>query len=207
MAKTGTGIRPENRCTAPSKKTGKRCRAAKTTLKDVNTGQFVRYRVCLGHLIASVRPEKIMARHGFDPRAGAKLGGRPRKPTAIELLRQKVEEEFGLDAVLQPYFDALVGAVKPVVVGNGAHAHVVDYEDLGAKMAASDKILDRVYGKPKQQTEITGSGGGPVAVEVPDDTERQLEVARMLAESGALGDLTVVQGNGNANGNGNGKGN
>jgi len=29
-------------------------------------------------------------------------------------------------------------------------------------MAAADKLLDRIYGRPKQATEITGAGGGPL---------------------------------------------
>jgi hypothetical protein len=55
--------------------------------------------------------------------------------------------------------------------------------DLGARMAAAERLMDRVYGKPKQTQEITG-GDKPIAIEVPSSRERATEVANILSEVG-----------------------
>lgn len=195
MAKTGIGVRPENRCVAITKK-GKPCRAAKVILKDLE-GNPIRYRVCLGHLMALAGPAKIRDRHGYDP---AKQGGRPPRPNALEVLRHKVEVELGIDKVLQPLIDGLE-AKRALVVGNGPHAYVEMVSDIDLSMKASDKLLDRVYGKPRQAMELTGSGGGPISIDVPTDEERAKAVAEMLAMTGGLGSApTVVNTNGASNG-------
>lgn len=207
MAHTGTGLRPENRCVMARKKDGRRCRAAKVTLLDQDTGQYVRYKICLGHLMTFKHlHDAIEKRHGFHPaKASGGKGGRPRRPTAIEILRQKVEEEYGLDKFLQPIFDALE-AHRPVVVGNGSAATLELVPDDAIRLKAMAEAMDRIYGKPKQTQEITGASGGPVAVEIPSDEQRAKDVAKMLAITGALGDVSVVDetvsNNGHSNGNG-----
>lgn len=200
MAKTGIGVRPENRCHGTSKKTGERCKAAKVILVDTE-GQPIRYRLCLGHLCAAVDPKKIKERHGFDPRNhGNKGGGRPRKPTALDVLRHKVEQELGLDKVLEPYIKGL-DAERALVVGNGPKARIEMAPDTELAMKATDRILDRIYGKPRQAMELTGSGGGPISVDIPTDEDRQRQMAQLLAMTGALGTVVPpVTSNGHSNG-------
>jgi hypothetical protein len=59
-------------------------------------------------------------------------------------------------------------------------------------MKATDRILDRVYGKPRQAMELTGSGGGPISIDVPTDEDRAKAVAQMLAMTGGLGSASTV---------------
>ena len=106
-----------------------------------------------------------------------------RQPKAPEVLKELVENE--IQEWLRPYLKAIT-AMKPVVVGNGRHAKIVNVPDHRTRQAAADSVLDRVYGKPKQTTELTGAEGGPVSVEVPVDKDRELEVARILAQNGAV---------------------
>ena len=109
--------------------------------------------------------------------------GRNRPPNANQILKEMVENEIA--EWLKPYLEAL-SAEKPVVVGTGPHAHIEMVADVRARQAAADSVMDRVYGKPKQTTELTGAEGGPIAVDVPVDKDRELEVARILADNGAV---------------------
>lgn len=79
-------------------------------------------------------------------------------------MRDRVREEA--EAILAPYFAALTGAVVFDKLG-GAHVPTL-YPDLGARIDAAEKLLDRVEGKPKQTTEVSGPDGGPVQTEVSD---------------------------------------
>lgn len=209
MAKTGIGVRPENRCHGISKKTGERCRAAKVTLTTVD-GEVKRYKLCLGHLLKAVGPAKIEERFGIKL-SGNRGGRRPRKPSAIEMLRHKAEEEYGTDAILAPYFEGLT-AERALVVGNGPSAFVEMVPDIELSMKATDRILDRVYGKARQAMELTGAGGGAIQIDVPTDEERAAQVAKMLAMTGGLrtpvNDLEddVASTNGSTNGHRNGNG-
>ena len=74
--------------------------------------------------------------------------------------------------------------------------------DHAIRIAAVRELLDRAYGKPKQSTEISGVGGGPIeTAKVPTAEDHAQEVALILAETRA------VIGNGHGgNGNGNGNG-
>lgn len=89
------------------------------------------------------------------------LGGRPKLPRPHEVMRDRIESE--IDAVLEPYFAALTGAV--------AHSFyegelvLSDEPDYGARIAAAEKLLDRVYGRPRQQLEHTGHNGAPIKTE------------------------------------------
>lgn len=209
MAKTGIGVRPENRCEDVTK-TGRPCGASKAILTRVDDGRIVRYRVCLGHLTKRVGAEKIEKAHGFKPGGAKNPNGRPRKPSVVELLRFKAEEEYGPDAVLQPLFDSLE-ATRAVVVGNGPSARVEVVGDMTEARKASNDILDRIYGKPRQAMELTGTGGGPIVIEVPTDEERAAQVAKMLALTGGLhapvGDAeAAAPTNGSSNGHRNGNG-
>lgn len=106
--------------------------------------------------------------------------GRPRLPKPTDIARQLLEDNVRI--ALQPHFRALGYEIEQD--GDGLHliaapnggaklygteqrtgqVRVSQHDDLGAQIAAAEKLLDRVYGKPKQSTEITGAEGGPVAV-------------------------------------------
>lgn len=114
---------------------------------------------------------------GFTPEAG-KAGGRPRLPRTMEVARRVVEGNAAV--LLRPHlralgFDVRLGDDGPVLVElaeGGAKVHathegqviVSSHDDLGAMQAAAEKLLDRVYGKPRQAVEHTGAHGGPVEV-------------------------------------------
>jgi hypothetical protein len=127
-------------------------------------------RYCLSHQPAEVR-ESL----GFGgPQPGA---GRPRNQRPINLARELVVEHA--HEFLRPYlrtlgldFDAAGQVVKAtgggaVLVGRDKEGGVFpsDVEDLGAKIAASERLFDRVFGKPRQALEHTGDDGGPIRTE------------------------------------------
>jgi hypothetical protein len=89
------------------------------------------------------------------------------KPKLSEVLSQRVEVEA--DVIISAYLDAL-------------HDPEADHE---TRMRAADRLLDRVYGKPRQGVELSGPDGSPlgstIGQQVVDDPE-----ARRLA--GALRD-------------------
>jgi hypothetical protein len=160
------------------------------------------------------QPKEVIESRGFG---GAQPGsGRPRRPRAVDVLREQVEER--LEEVLAPLWDGLE-AEKAVVVSGGQHEPgFVEYvTDMPTRLRAAADILDRVYGRPKQTTEIAGPDGGPVRVEVPRTAERAASVARILAGAGALPSPAAHEGRRRAqpaapapvkssNGNGNGHG-
>lgn len=111
--------------------------------------------VCMGHADKETRAKARFG--GFQPN-----GGRPKLPKPTDLARELVEKHAA--ALLRPHFKSLglllnddgsVTALETgaVVVHNGEATGV---EDLGAAIAAAEKLLDRVYGKPKQATELSG---------------------------------------------------
>ncbi len=125
-------------------KAGEPCRAAPLVDGDY----------CLAH------DEEARALTGFGGSENGSLGGRPRKPHAVTILRERVEAE--IDLWLAPYREAVANAV--VVVEYHGEAIVTDIADLGARIMAAEKVLDRVYGRPTQSTEISGPGGGPISI-------------------------------------------
>lgn len=169
-------------------KTGKPCGA--WPLKGQKT--------CLAHADADTR-----ASVGFVADAG-KLGGRPRVPTATELMRKVVEENVA--KILAPHFRALGYELKidgdkidlVEIPGGGVKLHgeskdgivkVSEFEDLAAMIAAAERLFDRALGRPKQATEISGPGGRPIEhdhVAVPTDRQFHKDVAKLLAEAEAV---------------------
>lgn len=115
--------------------------------------------------------------------------GKRRIPTASDIMRERFEADA--DRYMKPLEEALL-ALKAVVVGNGAHAHVQTIEDYSVRLRALEVMLDRIYGKPKQAVEHSGPDGEAMEVVVPDSKDRQLEVARVLAEVEALGSSPPV---------------
>lgn len=111
-------------------------------------------------------------------------GRNPGRPTVNpqRVMRELVEGQI-ID-FLRPYMEALT-AEKEVVVGHGRSARVVTVPDHRARMQAAEQLFDRVYGKPKQTTELAG-GIKVEPVEVPTGPERELQVAEILAAAGAI---------------------
>lgn len=182
-------------CTATTKK-GAPCRAPAVAGTDPPT--------CISH-----SPKDVQGKLGFGgPQPGS---GRPRLPSPTEVARGIIEEH--VVQVLRPYFrsiglDLEAGAPgeRPTVVElerGAVHVgkdpfggvHVTTVEDLGAQIVAAEKLLDRVFGKPKQTQEVTGAGGEPLGAGggatliVPADADA---VARLLQQTGAL-DATRAQ--------------
>jgi hypothetical protein len=140
-------------CTGTTKK-GAPCKAA--PLK----GQ----RTCLAH--ADEKTRDFTGFGGTQPGAG-----RPRLPRVHERMAAWMDEH--LEEVFAPYREAIAGAV---VHGFYQGEFVLtDHPDLAARIAAAEKLQDRIYGKPRQALEVSGGGGGPVEQEVVlDDASREL---------------------------------
>lgn len=151
---------------------------------------------CLSH-----SPAKARESVGFIANNGKQ--GRPRLPTPTEIARKLIEDNVA--AILRPHFRTLGYDVqiadqelKLVELADGGaklygeskegDINVSSHEDLGAMIAAAEKLLDRVYGRPKQATEITGAGGGPIQTQelIPSDADWHTQVARVLDEAEAI---------------------
>lgn len=184
---------PARTCKGTSKRTGKPCRVA--PLKDRD--------YCRAH--DAELPDSARFGSRAQAKEAAKLGGRPRLPRPTEVARELVEEN--VLAILRPHFLTLGYDVEIVDGGpvltkrqdGGAKLYgtsreglvrVSDAEDLAAMIAAAEKLLDRVYGRPKQATELTGPDGGPVqteatVVEVAPPADRRAQILKLAA--GAVG--------------------
>jgi hypothetical protein len=102
----------------------------------------------------------------------APTGGGRRK------LREDVRDmlEAATPKAAQRVIEAL-DAERPVVVGNGPHAHVELHPDHDVRLKAYHAIFDRLHGKPAQ--EVTGADGGPLFGAVAKET---LEAIQELAK-------------------------
>ena len=150
---------------------------------------------CLAH-----SPAKVRESVGFVPDNGK--AGRKRLPRPAEVAQRLVEEN--VLALQRPYwrtlgYDVRIGENGPMLVeleDGGAKLYgtskdgdvcVSDAEDLGAMIAAAERLQDRIYGRPKQQTELTGADGGPVMIEEPPDAEaKSARAALLLSKLGQL---------------------
>lgn len=138
-----------------------RCKA--TTIRDepckspsVQANGF-----CVAH-----QPQEVKDSIGFG---GAQPGsGRPRRPREIELY-QEVATEFQ-EEIRQALRDGLT-AKRSVVVGNGPDAHTEEVEDIPTRLKTVDMIADRLHGKPRQATEISGPEGHPLTTNIISDPE------------------------------------
>lgn len=182
----------------------RRCKGKTKAGKACSSHPLKESDFCLSHSDAKTR-ESV----GFVADNGK--AGRPRVPTATEVMRQVVEEH--VTVILAPHF-AVLGyellieqdekgetkiGLKPLEEGGAklfgesrdGVVKMSTHEDLGAQLAAAEKILDRALGRPKQATELTGAGGGPVEVDmigVPTEADFHEGVAKILQEAGAVGD-------------------
>lgn len=172
---THLGTVPKPLCGAPTA-AGPPCTGKKSIVKV--KGKRYQLKTCVMHA-----PEAIKKELGVT--SGAKFGsGRKKQLSPHAVLRQRIEAD--IDKYLKPLEDALT-AMKAVVVGNGRSAHIQEVDDLALRIKAVNDILDRVYGRPKQITEVTGTDGAPMEVLVPNDDERRNALAAVLASTGALG--------------------
>jgi hypothetical protein len=166
-----------------------------------------------GTIIADVNVTGRWCRqHDQDLPDSARIGGaqpgagRPRQQRPSEVAQRLIEDNVAV--VLGPHFRALGFdvvqaeeglALTPIAEG-GAKLHgtskdglvrASEHDDIGAQIAASEKLQDRIYGRPKQSQEISGPEGGPVRtlpMEPPDpDGTRSAKVAEIIARS-VLGD-------------------
>lgn len=158
--------------------------------------------VCLAHADADIR-----ASVGFTPDAG-NAGGRPRRLKPMEIERNLMER-YAL-AWMRPYWrilgfevaidqedgelyltESAAGGAKIFGESKEGHVRMSDYDDLGAQMAAAEKLRDRVFGRPKQTTEVTGPGGGKIEVDVTADEVRDAREAFLAAFPGGKVPLAV----------------
>lgn len=109
-------------------------------------------------------------------RAG-QLGGRPRNPRPHEVLRERIEAD--IDRWLKPIEDALEHG-RPVVIWDArAGRHEIQMvADPALALKAMQIAFDRVYGRPRQQVELTGEDGGPVRL--TDETFADPELRELM---------------------------
>lgn len=155
------------RCTK-TKKDGSPCRANAVNGTDA----------CLAH-----SDEQSKALVGFGGPDAGKLGGRPRRPREIELI-QEVADEFK-DELRRVLVDGLTASQPVVIGGNSKDAHVELVPDARQQLATFREILDRLHGRPRQMTEISGPDGAPVQVASTFDLSR-LSVAEKRELLGLL---------------------
>jgi hypothetical protein len=107
-----------------------------------------------------------------SPEQAARAGAapKPRAPKLREALAAKVEERA--EEIIAAYVEALAATRGVIVrIGDGQD-ELVERPDHAARVRAADALLDRVHGRPKQQTEISGPDGGPVPVGEAIDLSR-----------------------------------
>lgn len=151
---------------------------------------------CLAHDPTLSDSERFGSR--AQAKEAAKLAGRPPKPRVVDVLRERFEAEA--DEWLGE-LKAALGATMPHMIGTGRDAHIVEVPDHRTRLKAIEIAFDRVYGKPKQATELSGPQGGPVEVQaLPDAPEWHGQVAEVLAQVGAVKPPALLNGNGNGNG-------
>jgi hypothetical protein len=120
--------------------------------------------------------------------------GRPRLPRPSEVAQQLIERN--VLALQRPYwralgYDVVIGKDGPELVeieGGGAKIYgeskdgdinMTMHDDLEAHQKAAERLQDRVYGRPKQATEITSPDGGAIVLVAPPDA---LDKSRKAAE-------------------------
>ena len=154
-----------------------RCKAKTKAGKACKSPPIKGAEYCLSH---TPQDQRGSVRFG-GPQPGS---GRPRNPRPLEVLRGKVEAE--IEKWLAPYEEAL-DASAGIVVGTGPNATLEILPDYNTRMRAATAVLDRVYGRPKQTTELTGEGGGPIQTQelIPSDADWHTQVAEVLEEARA----------------------
>ncbi len=170
----------------------RRCTSLTVKGKPCKAWAIAERETCLAH-----SPKEDREAVGFVPEAG-RLGGRPREPKLIDVMVRRVEA--AADKVMEAHFRALgvVGWTKegaPIIDESAAamevgrshlgKVYLTDIADLGARQAAADKLLDRVYGRTRQAVELSGGVevDGSESLGIPTDAEFHLGVARIIAQA------------------------
>lgn len=133
-------------------------------------------------------------RFGSPEQARAAARGVRRKaPTLQQLAMERVEA--AAEHLLGPYFQSLgiVGWTEdnePIIdmakasmeVGrsNSGKVKLTNIADLGARIAAAEKLMDRTLGRPTQRTEELSSGGGSLQEMSDEGLEEMVERSREL---------------------------
>lgn len=127
-----------------------------------------------------------------------KHGGRKRTAAPDEYLREVITQAVGL--IVRPYFDGLGVRMNKAtgeitrVPGGGVKIHgeskdgdinMTKYEDSMSQAKLSEMLLDRAFGRPRTQAEVSFTPTGQSA-QVPPTAERAREVALVLAEAEAI---------------------
>lgn len=152
---------PKRACKATTK-AGKPCKAAPLSDQDF----------CLAHADAETR-EKT----GFVADNGK--GGRKPNPRAVDVLRERLEAD--IDKVLNPLFTA-AEATRTYTDSNG-DTHELD--DHQIRIVAIRELLDRAYGKPKQQTELSGEVTTSQKHDLSNLSDEELELWEKLQRKAA----------------------
>ena len=128
--------------------------------------------VCLAHSAKAVREEI-----GFG---GPQIGsGRPTTPRVMDVLREKVEA--AADEIVAVYLETLRTAEKPILVGLGMGEQRIEWvTDLGARMQAAERLLDRAYGRPKQTSEVEVSQ--PASIDPKKLSDAELSALLVLID-------------------------
>jgi hypothetical protein len=179
-------------------KAGTPCGASPLRPGKVIEGVKVSGKFCFSH--EANLPDSIRFGSRAQAKEAAKLAGRPPKPKPSEIMRKLVEDH--VESVIAPHFRTLGyklerneageltivedpdGGAKIYGESKEGYINVTDHDDLSAHIAAAEKLLDRVYGRPKQATELTGAEGGPVEI-VPVTRAKAKQVDGILAGVGA----------------------
>ena len=159
----------------------RKCKAKTKAGKPCSRPPVIGETHCLAHMSRKEREARGFG--GPQPDSG-----RPKKPRVTDVMRKKIEAE--IDKVLKPYFEALEGAVVHAVY----EGRVIpsEHPDLAARIAAAEKLLDRVYGKPGQALELTGKDGSPIEIDALAFTDPKVrkaadEFARRVGDARADG--------------------
>jgi hypothetical protein len=131
-------------------KAGKRCKAP--PLKNAN--------YCRAH-DPSLPDDARFGSPDQAAAAGRVGGGHNRKPRMTEEFRERVDQL--IEVIVAVHLEAMT-ATRPIQVGYGESAYTAEIPDHRTRLAAANSLLDRAHGRPRQSTEITGEGGGPIRV-------------------------------------------
>jgi hypothetical protein len=171
----------KRRCKATTK-AGKRCKAAPLKGKDY----------CSAH--DPDAPGSTRFGSPEQAREAGMQGGRPRSPRPHEELQRRIEED--IDRWLAP-FEAALGGGKPMQMWDaeeGKH-HIEFVPDPQLALKAVKLAFDRVYGRPRQQFELTGEDGG--AVRISQEEFADPETRKALRElAGKIGDARAERSDG-----------
>lgn len=168
-----------------------RCKAKTRAGKPCKSPPLTGGDFCLSH---DVKAREKARFSGSQPNAG-----RPRLVTPMDAARQLVAEK--IDALIRPHFKALGYDIEVTYDRDGPSLNLIElergatifgeskdgdvvaseYEDLAAQIAAAEKLMDRLWGRPKQAVEMSG-GMRVEGVDIAPITnaDREREVRQIL---------------------------